>query len=88
MTNELLPVHLQCLKELEKRFKKQKEKLPNKTLFEFNEERKTIQEQIVELDTQYSYVEILSIARQNNIPAGSKMKMLRMLFEKEVNQIF
>jgi hypothetical protein len=84
MTDELSSVNLHHLRELEKRFKKQKEKLTYKTIDEFIEEHKTREEKIMELANQCSYVEILSIARQNNIPAGPKIKMLRMLFEKEL----
>jgi len=83
MSNEFTLTNLHNLQELEKRFKKQKEELPDRTLFEFNEEPKTIDEKIEELSTQYSYVEVLTMAKQHNIRAGPKVKMLTKLLEKE-----
>jgi ribosomal protein S25 len=87
MTNEFSSVNLHHLKELEKRFKKQKEELPNKKLFEFNEELKSIGEKIEELAIEYSYVEVLAMAKKYSIRAGPKVQMLRKLLEKGVNEI-
>jgi len=85
MTDELSSDNLHHLKEMEKRFSKQKEKQSIKTLSDFDNENISLEEKITKLANQHSYTEILTIAKQNNIlAAGPKMKMLRMLLEKEL----
>jgi len=86
MANEFISTNLHNLQELEKRFKKQKEKSP--TLFEFNEESKPIAEKIEELAIQYSYNEVLIMAKQHNIRPGTKVKMLTKLIEKGYSHFF
>ena len=87
MSDELSSDNLRHLKEMEKRFKEQKEELSRKTLFEFNDEPKSIEEKIGELATQYNYVEVLTIAKQHNIRAGPKVRMLSRLLEKGADEI-
>ena len=87
MSDELSSDNLRHLKEMEKRFKEQKEELSRKTLFEFNDEPKSIEEKIEELATQYNYVEVLTIAKQHNIRAGPKVRMLSRLLEKGADEI-
>ena len=85
MNNEFTLTNFHNLKELEKRFKKQREESLDKTLFEFDEELKPMEEKIEELVTRYSYVEVLTMAKQHNIRAGTKVEMLTKLIEKGVD---
>ena len=85
MNNEFTLTNLHNLQELEKRFKKQKEELPDKTLFEFNEELKPTEEKIEELVTRYSYDEVQNMAKKYNLQGGTKVKMLTRLLEKGVD---